>query len=225
MAGIAIAQACSRTASCSSTAKRSCIDKPAGLPVDAPQARRRRPSRPGWMSFAAASSARRRSCTGSTGTRRAACCSRATPRRRAALPALVRSARGPEILSRCGRPRDRRGERRDRPGAGQAVERRGRLADGRRPARPAAVTRWRRLAVREGPTLVEFRPVTGRTHQIRVHAREASAAGSSATGSTARRAAPMLLHASRLVVPRDPQAGDRRHRAVARDVREWADEA
>lgn len=66
-----------------------------------------------------------------------------------------------------------------------------------------AVTRWRRLAVRDGSTLVEFRPLTGRTHQIRVHAREAFGSGIVGDRVYGIPRGPMLLHASRLVVPRD----------------------
>jgi tRNA pseudouridine32 synthase/23S rRNA pseudouridine746 synthase len=68
-----------------------------------------------------------------------------------------------------------------------------------------AVTRWRRIAVREGSTLVEFRPVTGRTHQIRVHAREAFGRGILGDRVYGVPGGPMLLHASRLVVPREPK--------------------
>lgn len=69
----------------------------------------------------------------------------------------------------------------------------------------AAVTHWRRLAVREGRALVAFRPETGRTHQIRVHA--ASGLGLPIAGDPhyGRPAAAMLLHARALSVPRDPK--------------------
>ena len=70
----------------------------------------------------------------------------------------------------------------------------------------AATTRWRRLAVRDGSTLVEFRPVTGRTHQIRAHAREAFGRGIIGDRVYGIPGGPMLLHASRLVVPRDGKA-------------------
>ena len=66
-----------------------------------------------------------------------------------------------------------------------------------------ATTRWRRLAVRDGSTLVEFQPLTGRTHQIRAHAREAFGTGIVGDRVYGIPGGPMLLHASRLVVPRD----------------------
>lgn len=65
-----------------------------------------------------------------------------------------------------------------------------------------AVTRWRKLGERDGRTLVEFRPLTGRTHQIRVHAREGLGAGIVGDRVYGTPGGPMLLHASRLVVPR-----------------------
>jgi len=67
----------------------------------------------------------------------------------------------------------------------------------------AATTRWRRLAIRDGRTLVEFQPLTGRTHQIRVHAREAFGRGIVGDRVYGVPGGPMLLHAARLVVPRE----------------------
>jgi tRNA pseudouridine32 synthase/23S rRNA pseudouridine746 synthase len=66
-----------------------------------------------------------------------------------------------------------------------------------------ATTRWRRFLVRDGSTLVEFRPLTGRTHQIRAHAREAFGRGIVGDRVYGVPGGPMLLHASRLVVPRE----------------------
>jgi tRNA pseudouridine32 synthase/23S rRNA pseudouridine746 synthase len=65
-----------------------------------------------------------------------------------------------------------------------------------------ATTRWRRLSVHDGSTLVEFQPLTGRTHQIRAHAREAFGRGIAGDRVYGVPGGPMLLHASRLVVPR-----------------------
>ena len=69
-----------------------------------------------------------------------------------------------------------------------------------------AVTNWRKLSVRDGRTLVEFRPVTGRTHQLRVHAREAFGRGIVGDRVYGVPGGPMLLHAYRLVVPREKKA-------------------
>jgi tRNA pseudouridine32 synthase/23S rRNA pseudouridine746 synthase len=70
----------------------------------------------------------------------------------------------------------------------------------------AATTKWRRIALRDGSTLVEFRPLTGRTHQIRAHAREAFGRGIVGDRVYGVPGGPMLLHASRLVVPRERKA-------------------
>ncbi len=67
-----------------------------------------------------------------------------------------------------------------------------------------AVTHWRKLDERDGLTLVEFRPETGRTHQIRVHA--ASGLGAPLLGDpvygSKKGASRTMLHAAGLTVPR-----------------------
>ena len=73
----------------------------------------------------------------------------------------------------------------------------------------SARTRWRRVGTIEDMSLVEFRPETGRTHQIRVHA--ARGLGTAIVGDPVYSDTaddpeqPMLLHAWKLKVPR----GDR----------------
>ncbi len=67
-----------------------------------------------------------------------------------------------------------------------------------------SVTHWRRLAVAGGRTLVEFRPETGRTHQLRVHS--ASGLGVPLLGDPVYgdgKGARTLLHAAGLTVHRD----------------------
>lgn len=68
-----------------------------------------------------------------------------------------------------------------------------------------AVTHWRKLATQGGRTLVEFRPETGRTHQIRVHA--ASGLGAALLGDPVygdgKGAPRTMLHAAVLCVPRE----------------------
>ena len=67
-----------------------------------------------------------------------------------------------------------------------------------------AITEWVRLKVRDGRTLVRFEPKTSRTHQIRVHAREAFGAGIVGDPVYGCGEGPMLLHASRLSVALSP---------------------
>jgi len=65
-----------------------------------------------------------------------------------------------------------------------------------------AKTHWQKLGERDGRSLILFKPLTGRTHQIRVHAARglgAAIVGDPVYGSAG---GPMLLHSWRLVVPR-----------------------
>jgi tRNA pseudouridine32 synthase/23S rRNA pseudouridine746 synthase len=66
----------------------------------------------------------------------------------------------------------------------------------------SARTRWKKLAGRDGQSLIEFKPLSGRTHQIRVHA--ARGLGTPIAGDPVYgdRREGMLLHSWRLVVPR-----------------------
>jgi tRNA pseudouridine32 synthase/23S rRNA pseudouridine746 synthase len=88
-----------------------------------------------------------------------------------------------------------------------------------------ATTHWRRLFVRDRSTLVEFRPVTGRTHQIRVHAREAFGRGIVGDRVYGIPGGPMLLHASRLVVPREGKPAIDVTAPLPGYFGEWADAA
>ena len=96
------------------------------------------------------------------------------------------------------------------------------LAD---PAGQSAVTNWRRMAIRDGRTLVEFRPLTGRTHQIRAHAREAFGAGIVGDRVYGVPGGPMLLHASRLVVPRSKKPAIDTAAPLPDHFGEWRDVA
>ena len=88
-----------------------------------------------------------------------------------------------------------------------------------------ATTRWRRLAVRDGATLVEFQPMTGRTHQIRAHARAEFRSGIVGDRVYGIPGGPMLLHASRLVVPRDGKPAIDVTAPLPDYFAEWADAA
>ncbi|MGI8611355.1 MAG: RluA family pseudouridine synthase [Sphingomicrobium sp.] len=93
------------------------------------------------------------------------------------------------------------------------------------PAGQSAITRWRRIAARDGRTLVEFQPLTGRTHQIRVHAREAFGSGIVGDRVYGLPGGAMLLHASRLVVPRGAKPAIDVTAPLPEHFGEWRDAA
>ncbi|MGP1283111.1 MAG: RluA family pseudouridine synthase [Parasphingopyxis sp.] len=93
----------------------------------------------------------------------------------------------------------------DLPLAKRSTRERGWWMVADRRGKPAR-THWTTRKVEGGRTLVEFRPETGRTHQLRVHAREGLGVpilGDPVYGDGGPR---MLLHARTLSVPRDGKA-------------------
>jgi tRNA pseudouridine32 synthase/23S rRNA pseudouridine746 synthase len=69
-----------------------------------------------------------------------------------------------------------------------------------------AITHWERLAVHDGISMVRFKPVTGRTHQIRIHALAGLGfplVGDPVYGKKDRRVTRTMLHASALVLHRE----------------------
>jgi tRNA pseudouridine32 synthase/23S rRNA pseudouridine746 synthase len=93
------------------------------------------------------------------------------------------------------------------------------------PGGQSAVTQWRKIRVRAGRTMVEFRPLTGRTHQIRVHARLGFGSGIVGDRVYGIPGGAMLLHASRLVVTRAPKPPIDVTAPLPEHFGDWRDEA
>ena len=89
------------------------------------------------------------------------------------------------------------------------------------PGGKPSITHWRVLDAREGRALIEFRPETGRTHQIRIHALEGlghALAGDPVYGSGhAIGAGRTMLHASALRVEREGKPPIEARAPVPRD--------
>ncbi|WP_454886559.1 RluA family pseudouridine synthase [Sphingomonas oryzagri] len=86
-----------------------------------------------------------------------------------------------------------------------------------------ALTDWRLLGVEGGRALVEFRPQTGRTHQLRAHAIEGLGLPIVGDPVYGRGGEPMLLHAARLMLPRDPKPAIEADAPLPETFARWAD--
>ena len=89
-----------------------------------------------------------------------------------------------------------------------------------------SVTHWKVLDRRDGLTLVEFRPETGRTHQIRVHALHGLGAAllgdpvyGSGEGADGKGVGRTMLHAAGLVVRREGKPAIVAHAPLPADFR------
>jgi len=91
------------------------------------------------------------------------------------------------------------------------------------PQGAAAQTRWAKIAEQDGKALVRFEPLTGRTHQIRVHAREGLGIGIMGDRVYGYPGGPMLLHAWKLVVPRKKGAKLEVTAPLPDHFADWAD--
>lgn len=88
-----------------------------------------------------------------------------------------------------------------------------------------AVTDWRLLGAEDGCALVEFRPRTGRTHQLRVHAAEGLGLPIVGDLVYGQGGPAMLLHAARLTLPRDPKPAIAAEAPLPESFARWAHHA
>lgn len=88
-----------------------------------------------------------------------------------------------------------------------------------------AVTHWEVVSAGEGKALVRFRPETGRTHQLRVHA--ASGIGTAIEGDPVygAKGPHMLLHAETLSIPREGKPPAAATAKLPEHFPEWARDA
>ena len=86
-----------------------------------------------------------------------------------------------------------------------------------------AVTEWTLLGVTDGRALVELRPKTGRTHQLRVHAAEGLSVSIAGDPVYGQGDGEMLLHAIALDVPREGKPAIAARAPLPGAFAAWAD--